>query len=260
MNPAFARIGLRTTQFDSYSHSLQTSVQHRLSHGFRVEGSYTFSKSIDDASSPIFDDFLTTDLIPVFHLRDNRGRSDFDIRHDATLNASWSHARLPGARVSRFLADWELDGLMRLQSGFPFNPITGFDRTGIGDSGDGGQRPNLIAAPGAKIILGNPNEWFNPDAFALPPAGYFGNLGRNTFTGPGLFEVDMAAHKMLWTREKARVNLRVEAFNVSNRPNFQVPSGLAVFNSSGQQLSTAGQITATATSSRQMQVAVRLDF
>jgi ABC-type nitrate/sulfonate/bicarbonate transport system permease component len=260
LNPAFGRIGMRTTQFDSYSHSLQGSVQRRMAHGFRLEGSYTFSKSIDDASSPIFDDFLTTDLVPVFRLRDNRGRSDFDVRHDATLNASWSAPRLHGGPVARFLAAWELHGLMRLQSGFPFNPFTGFDRTGLGDSTDGGQRPDLIAAPDAKIILGNPQHWFDPNAFALQPAGYFGNLGRNTFTGPGLFDLDLATHKTLWAGERLRVTLRVEAFNVTNHSNFQVPSGLAVFNSSGQRVSSAGQITATATNSRQMQMALRLDF
>ena len=149
---------------------------------------------------------------------------------------------------------------MRLESGFPFNPITGFDRTGLGDSTDGGQRPDLIAAPGARIILGNPNHWFDANAFALQPAGYFGNLGRNVFTGPGLFDVDMAAHKTLWAGERGRITLRAESFNVTNRPNFQVPSGLAVFNSAGLRLSSAGQITATATSSRQMQMALRFDF
>jgi hypothetical protein len=261
LNPAFATIAIHNTQFDSYSHSLQTSVQRRMSHGFRLEAGYTFAKSIDDDSSPLFNDFLTTDLVPVFTLRENRGRSDFDVRHVATLNASWIAPIARASALTRFLTTWELHGLMSLQSGFPFSAQTGFDRTGIGvSSGGGGQRPNYIAPPGFNVILGTPQEWFNPKAFALPAAGYYGNLGRDTFDGPGLFNLDLAAHKILWVKERQRITFRAECFNITNHPNFQVPSGLAVFNSSGAVLSTAGQITTTSTNSRQMQLALRLDF
>jgi ABC-type nitrate/sulfonate/bicarbonate transport system permease component len=261
LNPAFASIALHTTQFDSYANSLQVHVERRMARGVSIEGSYAFAKSIDDDSSPIFQDFVSSDLVPVFHWRDNRGRSDFDVRHNAAINGTWELPVSHRNAVARFVTAWELDGLMHTQTGFAFNPQTGFDQTGIGlSSGGGGQRPNYIAAPGAKAILGNVSQWFNPAAFGLPAAGYYGNLGRNSFTGPGAFSLDLSAHKTLWAREGQRVTLGVEAFNATNHVNLQVPSGLAVFNSSGARLSSAGAITATATNSRQMQMVLRMTF
>jgi hypothetical protein len=117
-----------------------------------------------------------------------------------------------------------------------------------------------VAAPGARVILGDPQRWFDPSAFALPPAGMYGDLGRNVFDGPGLVTSDLALHKVLWSSERQSIRLRVEAFNVANRPNFQIPSGQSLFTSSLNRIGSAGQITTTTTTSRQIQLALKWMF
>jgi hypothetical protein len=125
-------------------------------------------------------------------------------------------------------------------------------------SSDDGQRPNLV--PGQPLITGNPAQYFNPLAFSLPRAGYYGDLGRNVLNGPGLVIVSSALQRNVWKSENRAVRLRAEVFNIVNHPNFQVPSGIELFDSTGARLGTAGQITVTTTSSRQIQLSARLTF
>ena len=106
----------------------------------------------------------------------------------------------------------------------------------------------------------DPARYFNPLAFGLPDAGYYGTLGRNSLVGPGLVNLDGALHKVLWQTERQAIRLRIEAFNAANRPNFQIPSGLSLFDSTGRRVATAGQITSTATTSRQIQFALKWAF
>jgi hypothetical protein len=110
------------------------------------------------------------------------------------------------------------------------------------------------------LILGDPQRWFDPMAFGLQPAGFYGNLGRNTLAGPGLNLVNAALHKVLWRSERHSLRMRFEFFNLANHPNFQVPSDLALFNSSGGRVGSAGRITETSTTSRQVQIAARWEF
>ena len=149
----------------------------------------------------------------------------------------------------------------KAQGGHPFAPTVGFDRVGLQSTrADLGQRPNFIGQPGGKVILGDPQLYFDPTAFGLPDAGYFGNLGRGTLAGPGLFALDAALHKVLWQTERHSVRFRFEAFNVTNHPNFRQPSGLALFDSTGARVGSAGRITDTTTTSRQVQMAVKWVF
>lgn len=106
------------------------------------------------------------------------------------------------------------------------------------------------------MILGTPNRWFNPNAFLLPIAGTFGNAGRDQFIGPGLTTFDTSLFKKISLNERWNLQFRAEAFNIFNHANFATPS-LAVF--SGSNVSpSAGIITRTATSSRQIQFALKM--
>ena len=152
-------------------------------------------------------------------------------------------------------------GMLQLQTGHPFSPMVGFDRARVNPGGDDlGQRPDFIAVPGTKLILGDPQKYFDDMAFGLPPAGQFGNLGRNVLTGPGVVNIDIAIHRDIVRTAQHAVKLRLEAFNVANHPNFQVPSGLNLFDGSLQRLGTAGRITQTSTPSRQVQIALKWAF
>jgi hypothetical protein len=244
---------MRFTRFPSTANALQLHAAQSLSHGFRWQANYTFSKVIDLSSNPNQKEQLNDDYMPFpLDFRENRGRASFDVGKVFSADASWE--------TNRFLGRWQFDAIFQAQSGPGFNPIIGFDRAGLRDniSQTVGQRPNLVA--GVPLVLGDPARWFNPLAFTLPDAGAYGDLGRNTLPGPGLINLDFAVHKVLWSRESTQVTLRGELFNIANHPNFAIPSSVNLFSSSGARIASAGQITQTTTPSRQIQLALKVTF
>ena len=263
LNPAFSRIGLRRTQFNSFYQGLTLSLQSRVGDRFSVRGKYTWSRSIDEASNHTFNDFVASDQVPtVWNYRANRGLSDFDQDHVFAASFSWSLWLGDRSAIGALLGGWEIHGLVQAIAGTPFAPRVGFDRARLRPGfGDVGQRPDLVAGRSATdIIRGDPARYFDPGAFSLPEAGYLGNLGRGTLRGPGVFALDLALHKQLFSTERHSVQLRGEAFNLTNHPNFQVPSGRALFTTSGGRIGSAGRITSTSTTSRQVQLALRWEF
>lgn len=263
LNPAFGTTAMRRSQFDSSYHALQAWLSKSLQQGIRFQVKYTFGKALDTVSNVIRNDFTNYGSVPtMFHYRLNRGRSDFDVNQMFAANVSWllpERGRGPAAWI---LHGWELHLMLQAQSGPPFNPTVGFDRARLsgGTTTDLQQRPDFLGPAGRKLILGSPQRWFDPEAFGLPAAGMYGNLGRNTLTGPGLAALDAALHKTLLRRENHSLRLRAEAFNVTNHPNFQIPSTVTLFDSSLNRVGAAGQITATTTPARQVQLALRYEF
>ena len=263
VNPAFSRIGLRRTQFNSFYQGITFSLQSRLAKRLSMRGKYTWSRSIDEASNHTFNDFVASDQVPtVWNYRANRGLSDFDQEHVVAGNISLELWRGKGSPAAAVFGGWQLHGIMQVLSGTPFAPRVGFDRARLRPGfGDVGQRPDLVAGRTASdIVLGDPSRYFDPAAFTLPEAGYLGTLGRGTLRGPGIFTMDIALHKALVSTERQSLKLRAEAFNVTNHPNFQVPSGRALFTRSGGRIGSAGRVTSTSTSSRQVQLALRWEF
>jgi len=111
-------------------------------------------------------------------------------------------------------------------------------------------------------VIGSPTQWFNPAAFVLAPAGQLGNLGRGTFIGPNLRTADLAVYKAFafpkWN-EQARLQFRAESFNLFNRANFGPPNILAISATTGP-IGSFGLVRSTITSSRQIQLGLRLQF
>lgn len=262
VNPAFEQIGIRLMRFDSVYHGLLTSLRAAWGPRLRLQAKYTFGKAIDDCSTATFSEYLSRDRVPtVYNYRQNRGPADFDLRHAFAGNFSYSLPAPAGGLGSRLLGGWELHGMAQAQSGSPFNPSIGYDHTRLrSGSNDVGQRPDFTPVAGSPVILGDPQRWFDPFAFSLQAPGYYGNLGRNTLTGPGLVMLSAALHKEMWRSETQSLRLRCEFFNLPNHPNFQVPSDLALFDSSGRRVGSAGRITETSTTSRQVQLALRWSF
>lgn len=260
VNPNFGDVGMRRSQFNSFYHGLNVSMIAREQRGLRWLAKYTWAKSIDEASAVLFDEYAGVDLVPtVWDYRANRGPSSFDLRHTGLVNFSYETPD-PGGRASRIAGGWRIDGIVTMQSGPPFSPSVGFDRARLGAArGDLGQRPDLARA-GGEIELGDPFRWFDPTAFALPEAGFLGDLGRGVLSADGLFSVDLALRKNLWRGERQAWTVRAEAFNVTNHPNFGVPSGLRLFGSNGSRIGSAGRVTNTTTPSRQVQLALRWSF
>jgi hypothetical protein len=117
----------------------------------------------------------------------------------------------------------------------------------------------------ADIVLGGPNQYFDPDAFVLPPRGVLGNAGRNMLTGPGFVNVDVSAvkhHRWHPAGRGGAIEFRVEAFNILNRPNFSIPNRVVFAGASEGEapLPAAGRITSTVNDARQMQLGVKIRF
>jgi hypothetical protein len=108
-------------------------------------------------------------------------------------------------------------------------------------------------------ILGGADRYFDPTAFALPAAGFYGDLGRNTLIGPGLASTDLSVGKRFRVGGRVDLQFRAELFNAFNRRNLAIPSQRTVFTSTGA-VGSAGRITATTTSARQLQFGLRMGF
>lgn len=257
-NPNFTGIRYKVTDGQSSYNGLQTVFNLKTQKFINFQASYTYSKAIDDGS------IVTTqggdnDLPQDPDSRQaERGLSNYDQRH---YFATYLVTDIPRFFGPNWLTGgWQINTITVLASGNPFSVTVGFDRARARpQAGTAPQRPNLVAGRSNNPILGSPDRYFDPTAFSLPEAGFFGNLGRNTLIGPGLFTVDMSINKTFKIKERFSAQFRVEAFNILNRPNFAIPSQRTVFSAAGP-VASAGLITSTTTTSRQLQFGLKLSF
>ena len=254
-NAGIANTWTYFSEGNMHYHGLQVDLNHRFEHGFSVRGVYTFAKTIDDGSSP---NATTSGNEPAlvsnpFNLRADRGLANFDVRHAAVINFLY---QLP-AWHNRLASGWSVSSLATLQSGFPFTPQLSYNPSNSGDTRNP-VRPFVNPNFTGNVIIGSPNQWFNPAAFLAPPnnSGFWGNLGRDTLIGPGLATWDFSVHKDTRLREKMNLQFRAELFNLLNRANFNTPNAV-VFTPSGVS-PTAGLITSTSTAARQVQLSLKL--
>jgi hypothetical protein len=207
---------------NSTYHSMQTRFQQTLQRGLSVLASYTWSKSIDDASG-FFSSAGDANYPQDSHnAAAERGLSNFDMRHRLSLSYSYDFPFGKG----RLRGGWRTTGVWSFQSGVPFSAylLSGMDNsnTGISTLGFGSNdRPTLLGNP--SLANPGPDGWFNTAAFALPPFGSFGSAGRNILTGPGLQTANVALMKDTTLSEGRALQFRVEAFNLLNRANFNLP-------------------------------------
>ncbi len=159
--------------------------------------------------------------------------------------------------AGQIVSGWTVNSIVTLQSGFPFTPQLSYNPSNNGDTKNP-VRPFKNPSFTGPVIVGTPQEWFNPAAFLAPPAnsGFYGNVGRDSFIGPGLATWDFSAMKTIPLHERLNLQFRAELFNMLNRANFNTPN-LIVFTPSGTS-PTAAKIASTSTTSRQVQVALKL--
>lgn len=268
-NPALANTWSWFSEGDSSYNALQVDVNRRFVGGLTLRGVYTFSKVLDDGDSL---NATTSGGGPAlasnpFHLRADRGLGTFDVRNIAVVSATYA---LPIGRGKYFLGDregfanaaasgWTVNSILTVQGGFPFTPQLSYNPSNNGDTRNP-VRPFANPAFTGPIILGDPAQWFNPAAFLAPAntaanGGFYGNVGRNTLIGPGLATWDFSVFKDTHIRERLNLQFRAEIFNLLNRANFNQPSEV-VFTPSGVS-PTAGVITSTSTTSRQVQFGLK---
>ncbi len=274
-NTSFSSIERKTSDGRSWYDALVFELR-RSARGLSFQSSYTWSRNVDTTQASTFFSDATNGSVsyfPEFEPDYNKGPTDYHNAHNWVFNLIWD---LPfGKDATGFsravLSGWQIAAIGQLRSGPPLTLFVGANRSrsrwspSIGP-GQGFDRPNL--APGhtpESAIRGTPEQWFDPAAFALQPAGTLGNLGRGALYGPDLRSVDLALSKQFpWTRlgQAGRVELRVEAFNVFNHANFGIPSlqAFAGLSDSEAPLPTLGRIRQTVTSARQIQLGLRVQF
>jgi len=267
LNPNFGRINSILWQASSFYHALQADVAKRVSHGVELHGAYTWGKGIDTLSATAADDAFPNGLFNqlFFDQRTTRGPSDFNVAQTLVLSFTWE---LPSAdRSSRALtwaaSGWQLGGLYKASSGQPFTPILGGDPAGM-KLDETSELPNRLAGPGCDTLTnsGNPNHYIKTQCLAFPGVNKWGNLGRNTLIGPGVSKLDVSVFKNNRIRrisENFNAQFRAEFFNVLNRANFASPTDHStVYDQNGDPVTSAGLITSTQTTSRQIQFALKL--
>jgi hypothetical protein len=260
--PQFADITLLESAARSEYQSLQVGLTQRLFEGVSALAAYTWSTSHDDASG-----LFTSTGDPNFP-QDSRnpgaewGRSNFDLRHRFSLGFTCAMPFGTGSGrfdnhgwASDLLADWEVTGILAAQSGRPFTVMlpAEYDNSNTGRASLGfgaNDRPNLAGDPTRSNP--GPQQWFNTGAFAYPAYGSFGNAGRNIVDGPAYVNVNLALLKQIRLRASTRLQLRLEAFNLLNRTNFNLPDNVLGSPTFGQILSAG--------SPRRLQLGAKLIF
>ena len=258
-------------------HALEVDVRRQYANGLQLRGVYTWSKNLDDGSAWNTSVSSNTPAYVSFpgNPKVDYGLAATNLAHAAAINGTWELPVGTGHRVlanatpleEKFAAGWSISGIATIQSGFPFSPQLGYNPTGNGDSRNP-VRPQINPDFSGKLYPKTATEWFNPNAFVTPYPGTFGNAGRDSLQGPGLNDLDFSLVKNTAVHERVRAQFRAEYFNILNHTNFSTPNPV-VFSTgptpakpaAAAALSpTAGIMTATATTSRQLQFALKFLF
>ncbi len=238
----YSSTGLIAGIANSAYNALETSLRKRFSHGISFLASYTFSKSIDDASSfnmtgsaakPVAGE---NDLAQnPFDVGAERGRSLFDSRHRLVLSYQWTLPlwRQPHGWYQQILGNWQLNGIATLMSGTPFTVFDSTDFSVQGSapeiSGFFSNRPNLVPGQNPNAGPHTPAAWLNRGAFQQitqdpnSPVQQFGTAGRTIAQGPGYANWDFSMFKNIPVAEGKDFQFRAEFFNILNHTNFRLP-------------------------------------
>jgi hypothetical protein len=260
-NPYLSAGFFWNTGGNSSYNALQLELLRRLSKRLQFRGNYTWAKNLDMNSALTIAQAQNQPQMIMDRNDVHRdwGPSALTPTSQGSISAHYEFPSagpaIPGLRT--LLGGWQLNGITTLLSGFPFTPQIGANRSGDGNTRNP-DRPNLNPNFSGPVLLRKQTQWFNPSAFTLPTVRTWGSLGRGTLRGPGLETVDLSLTKNTSLNERVGLQFRAEFFNVLNHTNLGVPNSI-VF--TGTSISpSAGLITTTATTSRQIQFGLKLTY
>lgn len=260
VNPAFSSIRAVFYKGRSYYNSLELQLAKRMSHGFQVQGAFTWGRSIDTSSATELGDPFGNSIssLNYFDTRLTRGLSDFNVGRTLVINGTWNiPSRKEWTGPAHWLADgWELGTILTVSDGVPFTPTwgTGSDPA-FTQSQDDYAYLNASRGPGCQSLTnpGHPDNYIKTQCFSIPtapdqafwnancdpappsvgalvaPLACFnlrGQLGRNTLIGPGIMALDFSVFKNNHIKrisENFNIQFRIEMFNILNHPNFAPP-------------------------------------
>lgn len=263
INPNFGDMGEIMPWGHSSYNAFQVQANKATSHGLLFQSNYTFSHCLDNTSATYSVDNGGYIAPPYpYTLAHNRGNCSFDRKHNASFNVIYS---LP-FKGHRLIEGWQIANIIGIHTGLPFTVLCGFDCVGLNEQ-NSPSLPNID--PGVdvhKVVQkGNILQYFNPNDFSLQPLGTIGNSPRYAFFGPSLVNDDFSLMKNTKLRENLTLELRAEAFNVFNHPNFSNPN-TNLYTGPTTRNPTAGRITSTISaqgglpSARQLQFAAKVIF
>ncbi len=293
-NPSLANSTSWVSQGVGLYNALEVDARRTFGNGFQFRGNYTYSKNLDDGSAWNTSVSGNTPAFVEFSLnpRLDWGPAATDVRHSASINGSWE---LPFGTQKRFLnhvsrpadfvvSGWTASGILALQTGFPLSPQLGYNPPGNGDTRNP-IRPSWNPNFNGDLYPRKPGQYFNPNAFIQPTVsvpnssggntiyGTYGNVSRDSLVGPGLSQLDFSLVKNSRITERIGLQFRAEFFNILNHTNFLTPN--EVVYSSAPTIATtgnvqtvtpssisptAGVVTATSTTSRQVQFGAKFQF
>ena len=294
LNPKVGRIRATWWGNTSSYHGLQAGIGKTMSHGFQFQGSYTWSKCLDNGSGGMLGDPYANSLssLMFFDPKIRHGVCDFNIAQNFVGNYLWKPAapKVGGVAGEHILGGWEIGGVIVASTGSPFTAVVTGDPLGQ-NSTDAKDFVSRVAGPGCSnpINPGSVTNYIKVQCFGPPVApasmasvcqpaivpvnnvptpvagtcmNLFGNNGRNTLVGPGMLNVDFSVFKNNYIpriSEVFNVQFRAEFFNVLNHPNFQAPiNNSALIDSNGAPVANAGAIDTTSTPSRQIQFGLKV--
>jgi hypothetical protein len=268
-NPALANSTSWVSQGVGFYNALLIDVRRSFASGIQFRGNYTYAKNLDDGSAWNTSVSANTPAYVEFPLRPRLdwGPAATDVRHAASVNASYdlpfgpnhrllSHASAP---VKLVAGGWTASAIFNIQTGFPFTPQLSYNPTGNGDTRNP-VRPNWNPEFTGTLYPRTATQYFNPSAFSPPATGTYGNVSRDVLTGPGLSEVDFSATRNAHLTERINLQFRAEFFNILNCTNFSTPNEVVYTSATSGISPTAGVVTATSTTSRQIQFGAKLLF
>jgi hypothetical protein len=274
-NPNLANSTSWVSQGTALYNAFELDLRRSFGNGFQLRGNYTWSKNLDDGSAWNTSVSGNTPAFVSFPLdpKIDWGPAATDVRNSASVNGSYelpfgpqkpflNHASAP---VNFIVGGWTASGILNVQTGFPFSPQLGYNAPGNGDTRNP-VRPSWNPNFTGKLYPHTVGEYFNPNAFIAPTVvvgnttyGTYGNVSRDSLVGPGLSELDFSAVKNSHLTERVDLQFRAEFFNILNHANFLTPNEV-VYTSATQLSPTAGVVTATSTTSRQIQFGAKVQF
>jgi hypothetical protein len=236
-------------------HALQLTAEQRVAHGLSFNASYTWSHALDYASANVVPD--TPPFMDAYNRRLDYANADFDIRHRLVASATYQLPIKGSGILNHAVRGWQVNGILNMYTSLPFTVLSATNTLNIA----GRSRASYVGNSNGALSAGarSLQQWFDVSAFSAPAILHFGDVGRNALCGPGTNQLDFSVFKNFALNRDStrRVQIRAEAFNFTNRPQFNNPLSTIGAPGAGA-ITSAGSPNTFQRMSREVQLAIKL--